>query len=1092
MPRISVALSGDASSRISGVRNEFRNYQFESAETMRGLESKVTLWFENVDDPVLAKTEYVASSGERFSARHTGHRVDPKRSQSVYTWTSKSVRAFAWAMVSFKRDAPTDRYWVRDATELETALVVKTLAEDIEHNQSATIDKLIPGDVRRVFPRGLNRTRSIRSHLPVRIAIDVNQLPHRNVTIVVGENELTSTDELSGLAHRLIERGSWKHVEVRKKEAEQLVDRRIVFQECFGKFGDAIGLLESKTIVPADQKRIEGFYKGQLLDWDVLAADADIRRDQFTELLDKLETPATELRIVCITGAGIGGKSTLAWRAAFTLQQKGAHVLHVRRPGIEELWPFIPNFVTRISGPVYVLVDDPFRDALEALRAQQLTVPLTVLATSRAADYRQLGLPDESEVPLRPFSTDELTKLLQKTGKTQDQLDKNQLNRLRSAANIVDALVVLLGEEAHAHGQRITDIINRLRDPASPDHSLGRAYEYICFTWQFFVSLPRPVLERLDADGQFYGLHERSTARDLIDYGNDAYSGMYHPVVTEKMAADYATFRNPRVVLDEIARHVREEIGREQQFLALLIGRILVSEDSAARAVLPLSETVMLKAEACAKAATTISLLADWSRVYHLARLTDSARVVVERSSALRPKSEIECIKLKVMWDSVHEGQRAFAPIAEWVERTGNRGVGLATYLSLLRRAETSIVHEALDQQLELAKERPIGVTARAAVLSLASARGRAEQRDAAIEQALRWLQSDVAKTSDEDQTAVYRSLVSLAKKRSSPEVRKQVIAMTKRHLKNPPSSKILWDGLIGLLIGTEWRNTELRELTEQALAHHPDDPNILRRVFFAFNSPSDEPRIRSAHEKLRTLVSPDRADFWLADWLHHIGGWREAVEIYERLEFSQEIESDDGAYVKFYVGWGDSLLYLNRPTDGLPCFEQAATASIAKLRKPSVPARLGQATCYWRLNNVGRAEDCFRSAKKAAERESNRYAVVKNIARVATRFGFFYCSLEEFGQARDLFDEAINHDETYAWNYFGAGCCAIILDQPDALPLLDRALLVRPDQEQWHNPNHWRATALDLLNRARSHLRPCTLKPLIGALEKLRSFLLN
>jgi Tfp pilus assembly protein PilF len=1013
---------------------------------------RLTLKFFGATNPVLGSVHFDSQKSGKFQWR-------------------PAVKALAYAIVTHKQAGKSATKHVLGDHPSEQPLT-KTLGEALEKKAGGTIAAFIPEEhITEIF-RGTFRHKSGQ---PVTLTIDSSILPPDNITIEL-DNRPVVGKQLRTLATDIF-RQEWS----KTGETCELPAAHI-FERIFGDFGDAIRLLDHTRIFPAQKKRIEGFYRGRLLDWDIIAADADVLRDQLSELLQKLRQPTTALRLVAITGPGITGKSTLAWRAAFTLQQEGATVLHVRRPSVEELWPFIPEFVARVSGSVYVLVDDPFRDALQALKAQELNLPLTILATSRGAEYKEIGFPEESQFPLKPLSADERLRVLQKLGR--DQSDLQAMSAGAGVANnIVDILVLLLGEEADIHSRRIEQIVGALRDPTSPDNTLGRAYEYICFAWQFFVWLPRSLLERLDDRGGFHALNERSTAQDLIESGEDAFRSTYHSVIAAKIAGEYSKFRSPKSVLDEIASKLDQRINNERRFFTVLLARILMADEAAA-ALLPFSETVIEKVRACAAAANTILSLSHSVRLYNLMGLHDKAQTLVHRTSTLRPTSEIECVKLKLMWDFVGDQQHVFAPISKWVGRTGNRGAALTTYLNLLKHADTPVVRDAIDGQLRLAKERPTGLTARAALLALINARGNNDQRDAAVAQALSWLSRDV------DQPFVHEGLLALLKKRSSPELRERVIAMTKKRLDRPPSNKVLWDGLLSLLAGSEWRHKELRDLTERAIANHPDDANILRRAFYAFTSPLDEPQIRSVHSKLRTLVPPDRADFWLADWLHHFGGWKEAVDIYQRLEFSQEIESDKEAYVKFYVGWGDSLLYLNQPANALSRLKKAETASIEKKRKPSVAAILGQAISYWKLDRIRESEGCFWSAINAAERESRRYAVAKNVARVATRFGFFYCSLGKIREARGLFDRALTNDPTYAWNYFGAGCCAVLLNQSDATPLLNRALRERPSKEDWQNPTHWRQAATALLDQAHSAARASKSQALLTAIENLRSML--
>ena len=68
--------------------------------------------------------------------------------------------------------------------------------------------------------------------------------------------------------------------------------------------------------IPAGDRRIQQYYRGTPLDWDILAAHGDIARDQQEDLVKQLGQPTKGLRLLSLVAEPGAGKSTLAWRVA--------------------------------------------------------------------------------------------------------------------------------------------------------------------------------------------------------------------------------------------------------------------------------------------------------------------------------------------------------------------------------------------------------------------------------------------------------------------------------------------------------------------------------------------------------------------------------------------------------------------------------------------------------------------------------------------------------------------------------------------------------------------------------------------------------
>ncbi len=143
---------------------------------------------------------------------------------------------------------------------------------------------------------------------------------------------------------------------------------------------------------PASEEELGRFYAGALrLNWNIVAAQGIVKRDQQAEVLDKLLTPSERTRLTCLVGEPGAGKSSMAWQLAYELiHQQTNPVLQILDATESDVWYRMVEFAARINVPFYVLVDDLFRDdgVVRALKALDPNLPLTIVATSKANEYR--------------------------------------------------------------------------------------------------------------------------------------------------------------------------------------------------------------------------------------------------------------------------------------------------------------------------------------------------------------------------------------------------------------------------------------------------------------------------------------------------------------------------------------------------------------------------------------------------------------------------------------------------------------------------------------------------------------------------------
>jgi energy-coupling factor transporter ATP-binding protein EcfA2 len=426
-------------------------------------------------------------------------------------------------------------------------------------------------------------------------------------------------------------------------------------------------------------EEINDYYEGRArLTWNVVAAQGIIERDQQAKLFEQLITPSGQTQMMCIVGEPGAGKSSLAWQLARELtRQQGNSILQILDNTDDDIWYHLFDFSAQ---PFYVLVDDIFRDdgVVRALKALDRDLPLTILATSRTNEYRgheRLPFPVE-RVDLPEPSPVEKGHILRKLGKEWTQLTTEQRARLEAANQFLVLMMEL------ATGKELTDIIrDTLNMLQQQDEVVYRAYEYLCYTYQYDISMPSSLLERLDDKGRFYCLLDKKASRGLIfaDEQRTGHLQVGHSLIAERSARLYG--RDPCSVFGEILGAVDTNDWVERRYAAYLLLEMARSVSETCLPDLLERNTGMIED---IQREATINEMAIWRALYKgLGRQKEADRCV-DMALGKEPVSSIDCTTLLGVCRERRQEAKALPLFQQWLEHTPDDHHARVAYLRLV------------------------------------------------------------------------------------------------------------------------------------------------------------------------------------------------------------------------------------------------------------------------------------------------------------------------------------------------------------------------------------------------------------------------
>ena len=559
-----------------------------------------------------------------------------------------------------------------------------------------------------------------------------------------------------------------------KKRKEKLSDRaKDVIREI------KLEPLDSRLISSASQEKINDFYSGAAPSpgtpsaWGVIVAGA-VKRD----LEDQIEQVLQEndnFHIICIVAEPGAGKTTLAMKVLYGLSQRGEQAFWLQDRSAE-FWFKLSELTELINNRLYIFIDNIFRDIdfVEALQGiNKGNLPVTIIATSRTNEYKDRNLKEFIKKMELKVSEKEKKELLERIGKSYDNLSPDE----RKDFNETNLFIVLgmVLSKGKGFSEIIKDIVEKLK---VKDEALYRAYEYVCFSSNYDISIPEDLLRNLDKEGRFYGLVDEKSERGILAKGIfyedsvPSYPTRFikagHQLIAKEALRYYS--RYPKVLFEEILEAAYEENWVNRRYITHLIRAILVEGQCISKKDV---KDVITKSEKIVhiRQHATISELNWWKLIYKQLNLQEEAEKCSEGILLRTPNTSLDC--QFIVSELLNKGfeDRAFSTITVWLEEYPEDKTIFTRYLSLVKDKGSKEQIEALIEETSLwLKDHPDDYKVRVSYLTLVKEKGNQEKIEEAIEDTTKWL-----KDHPEDNTVREAWLVLIRDKGNQEQIRRGI-----------------------------------------------------------------------------------------------------------------------------------------------------------------------------------------------------------------------------------------------------------------------------------------------------------------------------
>jgi tetratricopeptide (TPR) repeat protein/energy-coupling factor transporter ATP-binding protein EcfA2 len=846
---------------------------------------------------------------------------------------------------------------------------------------------------------------------------------------------------------------------------------------------------------PADAARKSQYYEAEgPLDWDIIAAQADVERDQQADVMKLLNRPVDSLRFICLLGESGIGKSTLAWRVAAELfRRHQSLVLQVRGWDAPEVWYRMPEFCSMVRRPIVVLADDLFRDPAVRVALQQLSpwLPMAVLATSQTHEYRPERLKGEVvPIPIKTVTSEERTRALVLLGKDPSHRDRNQSTRLMVAD---DFLVLMAGLTS---GKGFQSIVQESLDNLARQHPLVyRAYEYVCFAYSYGIAVPMSLVERLDSQSSFHDLPNREGARGLI-FCDEAHPGCVRPGHRRRAELASTLFqrnRPPTNVLDELVRAADASAPLQRRFVADILRSVTLKNGRIVEEILP---RIQEQVATCVRQSSTMSELALWRAFYLGVGRSEEAEGLVDVALALKPVTFQDVDSAVYLLRERGREADALPILQRWVQAEGEWGGGGPAFLGLVEKfgTETDLARAIRDTGAWLVPH-PDDNYVRPAYVGLVGRKGTAEQTERVLQETAAWLGTH---PDDKNVRAVYLGLV---ERKGTAEQTEHVLQQTAAWLATHPDDNYVRPAYVGLVErkGTAEQTERMLQETAAWLGTHPDDKNV-RTAYLGLverkgTAEQAERVLQETAAWLRT--HPNATDVWMrffsylmaserfdaaralaeevvtmhsansnlvTHYLHLVQDQLEEARIRELYESLFKLCPRDTVIRNSWARWlaavncrGEAetvfkTLIAERPTSFQPKYgygrllldeeryDEATNQfrEVLRLHRGHAMAHDGLAMA---LHGLARHAEGLPDALEAegiftaAEREFKSAIYWAGVAQDAqamffTHLGWFYVERKRWADALGAFDQAANEDPEYFGNYWGKGRALAGLEQ--------------------------------------------------------------
>jgi tetratricopeptide (TPR) repeat protein len=780
----------------------------------------------------------------------------------------------------------------------------------------------------------------------------------------------------------------------------------------------------------ASNENICEFYKGGMLNWEIIAAHGDIDRDQYSELKEKIQKSHKGMHFVCVTAEPGAGKSTLCWRlVADLLTQKNAPlIIHVNANKAPEVWRQMSEFQRKLKCPLFVLVDDIFHDdeAAEAFIDLHPDLPLTVLGTSwrdKFDSYSERLNRTSKEFPLNPPSAIEkdraLKNVLKTLGKCHADMTPQRLRRLKKAKHFLVLMKELSEGEAF---KRI--ILKSVDDLQKVAPVIYHAHAYLCFAYQFNIPFPVSLFEKIDSS--FYKLPDQEKAKGAIFWdSNPSYIRAQNAVVA-KFAAKIYKARGvfPEKILQKIIAVLDYSNADERRFLAYVLRAVVSERLIDARLLFIQVKDAVLK---CVQNAKSIIELAAWRNVYLICGQQNLAGQCVDMALALEPSSVGECYRLLYFCRERNEEKQALLPIAKFVNEHSDQGVGYDSYFGLVEKYSKKEIPEVIQKMRNWVNANPNDTHTRQIYFGALERNGSDKQIREAIIATNELLQTPKYS----DNVRIRQAILGLLKGRwpasrkgsslapsdkwlkkkgllSESDLFEQTLNANTHWLKQNPTAKEVSDVILGLMFFLK-REDEALELVSKAVSLHADDQNTLMHYLHALYVSNVSPqKIKKVFEDLMKK-NPEQKGAKLshAAWLRDKCQPDEAEAYYRKL-----IAEYPNAYEP-YCGLGQLYLNLERFSEAANEFDKVLKLPLGNSHQL---ARAGFGRALWKIGELVEAEGQIILAIQWADYKD------ESSAQFYTLLGQFYLDCKRWSDAIKAFEAAKKQDPNYYGNYFGIG----------------------------------------------------------------------
>jgi len=863
----------------------------------------------------------------------------------------------------------------------------------------------------------------------------------------------------------------------RKKENDQ---GSAALTQALEPFGGRLELVTDAILHHhANQQRIQQFYAGAKLDWDIIVAQADIPRDQQAELLTESAQPFEGTRLITIVAEAGAGKSTLAWRVASELHRRHhAIVIRIKDNCDAEIWYSIPELAPKIGRRFYILVDDVFQDpeAADAFRELSAALPITILSTSRPNEYeyrvRRLKC-QTMRLELRQPSDTEKGRMLSRLGKVRGDLAIEQQRRLDSANQFLVLMMELTGgKELH---EIVRDTMEKLK---ALDKDAYAAYEHLCFAYRYSIATPVSLLERFGKDGTFHNLPGRNTTQGLIFW--DSRQGCVrvgHPVIAESAAIIYEEKHSPSEVLNNISLAMDATDPIERRFFAHLLRTM--SRDKSPL-VHPMPKLVAAAVDRCVDKAERLTEYSIWRAFYVNCEDHEQARKCEDSAVALEPVSSADCHMLVRLRRKRGQERDAIPAILKCIKDHPEQGGVRAVLLSLVGKYGNPLeIKSALRETSAWLKAHNDDNYVRTAYLGFVERKGRSDQLNEALRETSDWLNAKA----HYDDTTVRTAYLGFVERKGGSDQLNEALRETSDWLNakahyDDTTVRTAYLGFVECK-GTEKQVDEaLRQMSEWLNAKEHRDDTSVRTAYLRFveRKGSDEVKQRTITDTKAWLADHASAkEVWdaLIAWLFRANRSGEAIEL--ALSAVTHIPESENLLIHYlraiqdtadpqmvarryeeaidkypsnfllrhsYAIWLNNHNYCEKSetyfaalVEQAPHFYQARNRygelllklerwgegaeqfrEALKIHKGFQAAHNGLATALWKIGKILEAEKEFKQAIYWAGVQKQPQA------KFYADLGSFYLACERWNKALEAFGSAKTEDPDYWGNYRGIG----------------------------------------------------------------------